>query len=477
MFASKIAIAVSILTASVDGFVVPQPGHSLVAVGHDAHGRIAVGGDDTVTSVLGSTTKTLSTRRKEHNALHMSSMGADEFIAVSKSRESPSTTTVDVEDELALSAKSLSIAFASPSTSSLEDTTTITEVSSLSPHTFTPLQHTLRSLPFVSTAAYLYNPQPLDDLVAKIWSFVYNWDFAQVPIFEAEVAVFGFFTWIILFSSMHLFLGEERTKESRFDGELPHKPFEWAEPKNYHLWFNPTASYLGSIWLYLQIHEKPPLPEIAPTFGVLAVETMFGIFLYDLCFMPIHYLMHNLKIGSVRRVHGYHHRSGNTLNSLETVQHSFIDGFLQVFVNIMVQKISPFGGAKHVMSRLLHNLSVTYLLSESHSGYRDLPWMSHNLFPEIFGGAPRHEAHHHNGRVYYQQYFKYIDDFFGFTEDLGKNEHETIRRGVELRKREHEEEAGQTTQGSKQQPEETTLIISSKGMAGVTDAAATAEHL
>ena len=406
----------------------------------------------------------------------MSSVGADEFIAASKSRESPAMTTVDVEEELSLSAKSLSIAFASPSPSSLEDATTITEFSSASPYTFTPLQHTLRSLPFVSTAAYLYNPQPLDDLVAKIWSVVYNWDFAQVPIFEAEVAVFGFFTWIILFSSMHLFLGEERTKESRFDGELPHKPFEWAEPKNYHLWFNPTASYLGSIWLYLQIHEKPPLPEIAPTFGVLAVETMFGIFLYDLCFMPIHYLMHNLKIGSVRRVHGYHHRSGNTLNSLETVQHSFIDGFLQVFVNIMVQKISPFGGAKHVMSRLLHNLSVTYLLSESHSGYRDLPWMSHNLFPEIFGGAPRHEAHHHNGRVYYQQYFKYIDDFFGFTEDLGKNEHETIRRGVELRKRQTEEVEGQTTQGSKQQPEEYTLVFSSKGMAGVTDAAATTEH-
>jgi sterol desaturase/sphingolipid hydroxylase (fatty acid hydroxylase superfamily) len=467
MFASKIAIAVSILIASVDGFVVPQTGRSLFAVGHDAHGRIVVGSDDTA-SVLGST-KTLPTRRREHNALHMSSMGADEFIAVSKSRESPATT-VDGEDEL-LSAKSLSIAFTSPSTSSLEDTT-ITEVSSSSP-TFTPFQHTLRSLPFITTAAYLYDPQPLDDLVAKIWSVVYNWDFTQVPIFEAEVAVFGFFTWIIMFSSMHLFLGEERTKESRFDGELPHKPFEWAEPKNYHLWFNPTASYLGSIWLYLQIHKKPPLPELAPTFGVLAVETLFGIFLYDLCFMPIHYLMHNWKVGSVRRVHGYHHRSGKTLNALETVQHSFIDGFLQVFVNIMVQKISPFGGAKHVMSRLLHNLSVTYLLSESHSGYRDLPWMSHNLFPEIFGGAPRHEAHHHNGRVYYQQYFKYIDDFFGFTENRGKNEHETIRRGVELRKRQNEDE-GQT-KGS-EQLEETTLI-SSKGTAGVTDGAAIAEHL
>ena len=148
------------------------------------------------------------------------------------------------------------------------------------------------------------------------------------------------------------------------------------------------------------------------------------------------------------------------------MQHSYLDGFLQVAVNILVQQISPFGGAKHVLSRLLHNLTVTYLLTEAHSGYRDLPFMSHNLFPELLGGAPRHEAHHHNGRVYYQvrssslpssflfvnvgrgaassslwvtargcaavpshpspllssslpsqQYFKYLDDFFGFTEE------------------------------------------------------------
>ena len=67
--------------------------------------------------------------------------------------------------------------------------------------------------------------------------------------------------------------------------------------------------------------------------------------------------------------------------------------------------------------------------------------MSHNLFPEILGGAPRHEAHHHNGRVYYQQYFKYIDDFFGFTEEGGrKNEHETIQNGIKLRKLKQKQE-------------------------------------
>ena len=43
--------------------------------------------------------------------------------------------------------------------------------------------------------------------------------------------------------------------------------------------------------------------------------------------------------------------------------------------------------------------------------------MTHNIFPEFLGGSPRHDKHHHDGRVYYQQYFKYLDDFFGFTDE------------------------------------------------------------
>jgi hypothetical protein len=282
-------------------------------------------------------------------------------------------------------------------------------------HQFTPFQHVIRMLPIAMAGFYMANPQPLDDVVATVWSWIYNWDVAQNPLFEAEVASGGFILWIASFSALHLFLGPEQTKASRFDGEMPHQPFEWVEHP--HLWFNPTAAYLGSIWLWLQIHEKPPMPELAPTFGVLSIELIFGVWLYDLCFFPVHYLMHRKEIGKMRRIHGYHHRSGaQTMNALETVQHSYIDGFLQVVVNILVQHISPFGGPKHVFSKLLHNLTVTFLLSEAHSGY-NLPWMSHNIYPEIFGGGPRHERHHANGKVYYQQYFKYLDDFLGFTEE------------------------------------------------------------
>jgi sterol desaturase/sphingolipid hydroxylase (fatty acid hydroxylase superfamily) len=165
------------------------------------------------------------------------------------------------------------------------------------------------------------------------------------------------------------------------------------------------------------LHPKAALLLEAPSFGRLCGEVLTGIVLYDLAFYPLHYAMHNLPFKPLRAIHGYHHRKGHTLNALETVQHSYADGFLQVVVNILVQQVSFFPGAgdKHPLSRILHNIIVTYLLTESHSGYRDLPFMTHRLWPEVFGGAERHEAHHHNGKVCYHQYFKYIDDAFGWS--------------------------------------------------------------
>ena len=45
---------------------------------------------------------------------------------------------------------------------------------------------------------------------------------------------------------------------------------------------------------------------------------------------------------------------------------------------------------------MLHNLVVTRLLAEAHSGY-DLPWMTHRAWPRVFGGAKAHDAHHVQG--------------------------------------------------------------------------------
>ena len=74
------------------------------------------------------------------------------------------------------------------------------------------------------------------------------------------------------------------------------------------------------------------------------------------------------------------------------------------------------------MCRLAHNVLITYMLTEVHSEY-DAPWSMHNVAPSIFGGALRHRYHHaytqrgfKGGRkgVHYHEFFRYLDQFFGF---------------------------------------------------------------
>jgi len=273
-------------------------------------------------------------------------------------------------------------------------------------------------LPIMGILGYKIAPGPLDALTADVWHAMYNNPVVQNPLFEASVASGSFVAWIVMWSSMHLILGEDNTPKWRLDKRQPVEPFLWVKKENWFMWFNPLFSYMGSIYLYHLIHPHPPLEVVPPTFGHLSAEVVFGVILYDLLFYPIHFALHNAPAKWFRKQHVVHHRWSKSLNAVETVQHSYIDGFLQVVVNIIVQQISPFGGPKHPLSRIIHNIVVTYLLTESHSGY-DLPWMTHYLLPNIFGGAPRHEKHHAGGGRYLQQYFMYLDDAFGTGEPSG----------------------------------------------------------
>ena len=55
---------------------------------------------------------------------------------------------------------------------------------------------------------------------------------------------------------------------------------------------------------------------------------------------------------------------------------------MKVGMNILVQNLPLFGGLpKHKLSRFVHNLLITYLLSESHAGL-DLPWATHRTLPK-----------------------------------------------------------------------------------------------
>eukprot|EP00929_Paragymnodinium_shiwhaense_P047367 TRINITY_DN24026_c0_g1_i1.p1 TRINITY_DN24026_c0_g1~~TRINITY_DN24026_c0_g1_i1.p1 ORF type:complete len:146 (-),score=14.27 TRINITY_DN24026_c0_g1_i1:139-576(-) len=132
----------------------------------------------------------------------------------------------------------------------------------------------------------------------------------------------------------------------------------------------------------------------------------------------IHLLMH--KLPYLPHGHMTHHEMWDRENveakylvAESVVHHSLFDGILQVVVNIVVQNMCFLGVPRHKFSRLVHNVVVTYLLTEAHAGL-DLPWATHRVFPEIFGGAARHEIHHHVHKCCYHQFFRYLDDLLGY---------------------------------------------------------------
>ena len=91
-----------------------------------------------------------------------------------------------------------------------------------------------------------------------------------------------------------------------------------------------------------------------------------------------------------------------------TLDHSLVDGTLQVLANILAQRRGPFG-AKSWLARLAHNVVVTYLLTDSHA---DTPYRLCDRFPGILKGAAKHRDHHAHAGPPYQQFFGFMDDLF-----------------------------------------------------------------
>jgi len=245
------------------------------------------------------------------------------------------------------------------------------------------------------------------------------------PMLEAYVAAFSFLFWHILFfyltrvSTVKRFRFENSFK--RESSPLTSKPLFTVATASDVTAVLSLPVYLFSISLFHSVKEKTISPDsdVAPSFSRLTVELLAGIFMYDLVFFFIHLLLHRSKF-LYRHVHSRHH-THEFLSVGTTVSHSLFDGILQVATNIFVQHLGLFGwGTKHPLSRLLHNVVITYMLCEIHSEL-DAPFSMHSLCPSICGGALRHRYHHaytqpgFKGRkgVHYQEFFRYLDDYFG----------------------------------------------------------------
>ena len=108
------------------------------------------------------------------------------------------------------------------------------------------------------------------------------------------------------------------------------------------------------------------------------------------------------------RLHARHHSSGPRVNAQEVLNQDVVDAWLQVLTNILVQR-RGLRGPKNWLARIMHNIIVTLLLTDSHA---DTPWRLSDMFPRLLAGAARHREHHATGGPPYQQFFGFMDAAF-----------------------------------------------------------------
>jgi hypothetical protein len=88
-----------------------------------------------------------------------------------------------------------------------------------------------------------------------------------------------------------------------------------------------------------------------------------------------------------------------------------LDGSLQVLVNILVQRRTPWGVVKTRLARGLHNFFVIWMLVESHSA-SNIPC----IWRSLLVGVREHRLHHlgstdpYGKNHRFQQFFGYLDE-------------------------------------------------------------------
>lgn len=174
------------------------------------------------------------------------------------------------------------------------------------------------------------------------------------------------------------------------------------------------SAYWFGIWLLGHVLPRAHV-NYEPTLVETMVDLAAGVWAYDFVFYWLHRLMHRAPSFGRWVAHSTHHGPAKSIRAHHVLEHSVLDGSLQVLTNILVQRRGAFGGPKSWLARILHNVIVTYLLTESHADLDQSPdkWQGvASYFPTVLKGVRRHRAHHANAAAPYQQFFGYLDDLF-----------------------------------------------------------------
>lgn len=243
-----------------------------------------------------------------------------------------------------------------------------------------------------------------NQLLTCLWRWLYSWPVVRSDTFEPLLSVAAFFVWLNMWRVIDWYLPclhKYRVDPSPQD-------VSWSRKEGSHSILAGVAYLLPLIAIdYILVGRRKLSPD-PPTIFRLTFEVSASVFLYDFLFYFCHLAMY--KISFLRSFHSKHHHV-SPLRANEVLRVSFLDGTLQVLCNILALRLV----FSHGLSRIVHDLVVTYMLTETHSNY-DLPFMAHNVLQVgLLGGSPAHHLHHVKGNVHYHQFFTWLDKCFGYT--------------------------------------------------------------
>jgi sterol desaturase/sphingolipid hydroxylase (fatty acid hydroxylase superfamily) len=237
--------------------------------------------------------------------------------------------------------------------------------------------------------------------------------------FDPLVASLGFMVPVYIYTFCELQSGTSSFKSFR--------EFLWTSKETGSFLMKSLLVYWLGILIWVRFVPSPGdlpsgIPDSLSSFIYLATEVVTGIVQYDIYFFLIHWAMHECKYLNTLLCHKEHHTSRKMLEARHVLRHSFLDGSLQVLTNIAVQRYTPWGVVKSRLARALHNIILTWMLTESHSS---APYP--NVFRRQFVGVREHRWHHlcgdkTLGRCHrYQQIFGYLDDLHNTVRNSNSN--------------------------------------------------------
>ncbi|XP_057674590.1 cholesterol 25-hydroxylase-like protein 2 [Corythoichthys intestinalis] len=246
-------------------------------------------------------------------------------------------------------------------------------------------------------------------VLQPIWDYLRqnHHDLLRSPLFPVVLSVSTYFLLVGIYTTLDL-LAAARPGINCYRLH-PDRPVTWPGIEttlgvtiyNHLLYVFPAAV---AQWLW---RPPTPLPQQAPTLWEFCLGILGCLVVFDFQYYLWHLLHHRVP-WLYRTFHAVHHEYRRPF-SLVT---QYLSGWELVSVGLWAT-VDPVLLRCHCLTTWGFMVFNVYVSTEDHCGY-DFPWSMHNLVPfGLWGGAPKHDAHHRWPTTNFAPFFSHWDRLGG----------------------------------------------------------------